>query len=73
MGSVPGLLKSDKTLQVSYTVEAFGKEFKHPTVTFFAESKVRNELNQKRESPNVQTCPADGSTKQYYYPRVIPN
>jgi len=34
---------------------------------------VKNEKNNKRDDPNVETIPKSGEKKQWYYPRTFPN
>ncbi len=65
--------KSEGTVTVRYYKSLNDGDFKLTrTFTFNGSSSVRNEFN-GRPAPDVHTSPADGSTPQHYYPRVIPD
>ena len=63
---------SAKLVTVRYVVVTENGETVAEEFAFPAESKVRNELNNLRPTPDVKTIPSDGTVSQFTYPRVFP-
>ncbi|WP_428768472.1 hypothetical protein V1L52_07670 [Treponema sp. HNW] len=73
-GVIVSFDKSEEKLKVnSYRKLENGDWQLTRTYTIDAHNNVRNELNQRREAPDVTTCPKDGSEAQWYFPRQFPN